>query len=667
MSLLDDVSIVVTPNGYKAGTLHSVIPAPTEGSELVTNGDFDTNSNWGLGTGWTISGGEAISTGSNSYGGVKQTSTPSLQVGTTYRYSFEITSYTSGQVRFVIGQTDNGFNYTSTGVFTGTITYTGIHPSGASFLVSPWGDFVGSIDNVSIKEYTSADMDVTRATAGTRVDENGLVNYAQVVGSDLVTNGDFATDIDWIKQNGSTISGGVGNVIANGDLGNTGANWSLYQDVGMIVGKSYKISFSARQTGGTGNLQVGQAYLKGFDQSITSSFANYSFFITPNNYGGNTGRISIGGFVVGDIFEVDNVSVKEIDRDNVPRIDYSDGGCPHILVEPQRTNLVINSNSSLNPNNTSISYSDITSPNGEQNGFKIQSTATGTASYVKTDNINFTNATFSVFVKYGNNQWLQFLSTNTNAHFFNFDVQNGVFGTSGVSTSNLKATQFDNGWYRVSGSFTGGSGVGSFRVYLSDASNTSYGTSTATSGDFLYSFGWQVEEGFYPTSYIPTSGSTITRNQDLFSRDGIGSLINSTEGVLFVEMAALSNDGTNRIITLSDGSYNNSIRIAYYTNTNEIEIRLVVGGVIQVLSRVNISNVLIFNKIAFKYKVNDFELWVNGTEIYSLSSGSTYVAETLNRLAFDDGSSSNNFYGKVKQLQVYKTALTDAQLTALTS
>ena len=52
-------------------------------------------------------------------------------------------------------------------------------------------------------------------------------------------------------------------------------------------------------------------------------------------------------------------------------------------------------------------------------------------------------------------------------------------------------------------------------------------------------WGAQVEEGSYATSYIPTSGSTVTRNQDIFTRDGIGSLINSTEGVLFVEMAAL--------------------------------------------------------------------------------------------------------------------------------
>jgi hypothetical protein len=53
MSLLDDVSIVVTPNGYKAGELYAVIPVPTEGAEEVTNGDFllkvlKQNSDWNI-------------------------------------------------------------------------------------------------------------------------------------------------------------------------------------------------------------------------------------------------------------------------------------------------------------------------------------------------------------------------------------------------------------------------------------------------------------------------------------------------------------------------------------------------------------------------------------------------------------------------------------------
>jgi hypothetical protein len=64
MSLLDDVSIVVTPNGYKAGELYAVVPVPTEGAEEVTNGDFATDSDWNKDTGWTISGGTANKTGS---------------------------------------------------------------------------------------------------------------------------------------------------------------------------------------------------------------------------------------------------------------------------------------------------------------------------------------------------------------------------------------------------------------------------------------------------------------------------------------------------------------------------------------------------------------------------------------------------------------------------
>ena len=47
-----------------------------------------------------------------------------------------------------------------------------------------------------------------------------------------------------------------------------------------------------------------------------------------------------GGGGVGTYF-IDDVTVKEVTRDNVPRIDYTGGGCPHILAEPQRTNLIL--------------------------------------------------------------------------------------------------------------------------------------------------------------------------------------------------------------------------------------------------------------------------------------------------------------------------------------
>jgi hypothetical protein len=70
-------------------------------------------------------------------------------------------------------------------------------------------------------------------------------------------------------------------------------------------------------------------------------------------------------------------------------------------------------------------------------------------------------------------------------------------------------------------------------------------------------------------------------------------------------------------------------------------------------------------KIAYKYKQNDFSLWVNGFERGTDTSGS--VPTGLTKLNFDNGAGGNDFYGKSKQLMAFKTALTDSELETLTS
>ena len=70
---------------------------------------------------------------------------------------------------------------------------------------------------------------------------------------------------------------------------------------------------------------------------------------------------------------IDNVSVKEVTRDNVPRIDYTGGGCPHILAEPQRENLALNSEtfSSYATSNVNITSSSTLSPDGTSTAIKL--------------------------------------------------------------------------------------------------------------------------------------------------------------------------------------------------------------------------------------------------------------------------------------------------------
>ena len=93
MSLLDDVSIVVTPNGYKAGTLYGVLPTATEGTDLVTNGGFDTDSNWnGSGSnGWTISGGKASNDGTVGSNNLYQSGI--LEVDKQYKIDITVSNY----------------------------------------------------------------------------------------------------------------------------------------------------------------------------------------------------------------------------------------------------------------------------------------------------------------------------------------------------------------------------------------------------------------------------------------------------------------------------------------------------------------------------------------------------------------------------------------------
>ncbi len=496
MSLLDDVSIVVTPNGYKAGTLFGAIPVPTEGAELVTNGDFATDSDWNLDSSFSISGGLLTQNGT---AGRTFQSISALEsgLGTYIKVTFTVEAISSGQ--FVVTCYGVSSPVVTT---TGTYTFTGVTSDTTNLYVNNGGYFAnGSISNISVKEYTSADMDVTRGTDATRVDENGLVE-------------------------------------------------------------------------------------------------------------------KLGA--------------------NVPRIDYTGGGCPHILAEPQRTNLITDSqdfsNAAWSKLGSATVIADTTiSPDGTLNADsfsfttstsdKIQQTVTVVASQ---------QYTVSCYIKSDSNITIK-------------------MGGAAASTPINVTTE----WVRHTVTQTNGAGT---TAYPQLSSNGTAGT--------VHIYGFQLEQGSYATSYIPTSGSTVTRNQDIFTRDGIGSLINSTEGVLFVEMAALANDGTYRTLSISDGTTANRVAIRYKSSVNEMQVFVVALGATQVILTKTGLTITDFNKVAIKWKVNDFAMWIGGVEIDTDLSGDVPVG--INSLNFNSGVNTNDFFGKVRQLQVYDTALTDDQLRQIT-
>jgi hypothetical protein len=195
-----------------------------------------------------------------------------------------------------------------------------------------------------------------------------------------------------------------------------------------------------------------------------------------------------------------------------------------------------------------------------------------------------------------------------------------------------------------------------------------YGDSaTADTADILI-WGAQMEEGSYPTSYIPTTSAAVTRNADFCNDAGTSAEFNDSEGVLFVEFQGLtSTDADNGYVSISDGTATNSVLINTRTSGS---VRLYNGGVgstnLIYIETVDYLNTL---KIALKYgtTTGSYKVYINGISKTISGTFSATSMSGLDELKFQYAVGGNNFYGKVKQLMVFNEALTDSELEQVTS
>ena len=169
-------------------------------------------------------------------------------------------------------------------------------------------------------------------------------------------------------------------------------------------------------------------------------------------------------------------------------------------------------------------------------------------------------------------------------------------------------------------------------------------------------YGWQTEIATYPTSYIPTYGVSQTRLAEDVYITSASSIINSEEGVLFCEVEAL-NEILESFFELRISNGLNQVRIQFPSGSN-IQ-GAVYNGAYQALINYAATRKQ-NNKIAFKYKTNDFALFINGVKVGSDTSGTTFSANFLNRI--DLGNEV-----KVKQTLLFPTALSDDECIALTT
>ena len=516
---------------------------------------------------------------------------------------------------------------------------------------------------------TDADFDFNRDSDATRVNSEGLIERVGYYGSELITNGSFNSSSYWGSTN-VVVANGVATFNAVG-----GQESTLFQQnisISTTSGTLHAFTYTVKSN----TLQGSAAFYVGFrtnNECIQKAFIPMTVG-THTVYGNSVGTANgfslhtSVGFTSGSLV-IDNVSVKQVTGDRA-RLNYEiEGGLvntkPSLLLEPQSTNLVTyseNFNQSVWNNFASITpiANSIISPEGLKNASTLACSGNNVFRYAFTASSS-TNYVGSVFVKAKettNDFGIQTLESGT-PYKSVFNIESGVVVTQ-ASNHTASIEDFGNGWFRCSVKFNSGSSTSNIFDFT--------GSQTIDIKEF-YAWGAMLEQQTYATSYIPTNGSTQTRAAETCNGAGTSSILPSEEGILYTEIAALSTtDPThqNRDISISDGTINNTLILYYQSSLNRISVYINVGNVMVALGSVTSYTVTNFNKIAVRWKQNDFRMYINGTLVFSDTSGASFSSGTLNRINFDNAIGNDDFYGKIRDIRVYNTKeMTDSEVDIL--
>ena len=379
------------------------------------------------------------------------------------------------------------------------------------------------------------------------------------------------------------------------------------------------------------------------------------------------------GLLTQEYQETTTTSVITGITNDMPRLDYSGGAtCPSLLLEPSRSNILPQSEffgaGDWVKINTSVTTNATTSPEGVVNASSLTED-TSSGFHVMYDNIvaAFSTAhTLSAFVK-PNVRSIIYLrmenaSTGGGLGITYFNVSTGQILTDSSTSSSIEA--YANGWYRVSITATTPAAQSTlFAIGLADADNSRSYTGDGTSGIYLY--GAQAEpSASYPSSMIPTYGTSATRTSESCSRTGVSSLIGQTEGTIYWEgsitgipvdqtIFGVEKESSNFVIRFGgDGtniyaqSYNGSTSLFFETTTPSI------GQTI---------------KLAFAYKAGSYAFYKNGTLVAAGTNATTIP--TCDKLQTNVLWSTSGGIGayNTNQALLFKTRLTNAQLAELTA
>ena len=258
---------------------------------------------------------------------------------------------------------------------------------------------------------------------------------------------------------------------------------------------------------------------------------------------------------------------------------------------------------------------------------------------------------FSIFAKAGTHNFIQLVTSGNSLFAVNFDLSDGSSNVVGTAPTELQydAEDYGNGWYRIWFYYDNSAASATIYCWIVDSITASRASSVSTSGD-IYLYGLQTEQdATYPTSYIPTYGSSQTRAADDINIPSSADL--SIPSDSWTILWDLSDDSVSAGGRWLNDSFNNINLYPLAPNKSRVYWR----GIGQYISPTGGS------KVIARYD------GTTATEFHDgVDKGS---ASYSGQLPFDFRNESQANSGKylINKIVIFPTALSDDQCIALTT
>ena len=349
-----------------------------------------------------------------------------------------------------------------------------------------------------------------------------------------------------------------------------------------------------------------------------------------------------------------------------------------LLIEEARTNLIANSVPTVAIwNDGGVNFTDnaAVAPDGTQTAALIQNA--GASEYTQPANFTIPSGatiTFSTYLKNVDSSYFRLMFVDSpNSSFARTWINGSTMEPTGTITyvgstfSNMVVSYeyVGNGWYRYSlTADTTGLTSCAFFIATSDADSA---FARDTSKSYLV-WGAQAEQGEFPTSYIPTSGSTVTRARDgaQVTGDNFTELFTQTGLTLYAEALYSAPQGngaeTIGVIGLDNLTTSEVLYIGVNTSSNGSRLQSRSNSTIDAdLSNPGAVDGIF--KIAASLSTNDVALTKDGQ---SVTTDGSFTLPRFSRLQIGFHQFGSSWNSTIKKIAIYPKRLPNATLQAMT-